>query len=174
MPQPQIFLIGSMGSGKSYTAQQWAALSGFQYVDLDDLVEQLAGKSIPNIFAQDGEAAFRVLEKNALVSLPDIPLIIACGGGTPCFFDNISWMKTRGLVIYLKAEVDILCQRLKADTTGRPLLQAGDLRSKIQTLLHQRQDCYQQAHFVFQQQSTTDTVAEKLHAYFKLELRLAQ
>ena len=93
----KIFLIGFMGCGKTYWGKKWAEISELEFYDVDDLVEAMQGKSAAEIFAEDGEDYFRELETLALKSLSTKNnFIAACGGGTPCFNDNITWMNQNG------------------------------------------------------------------------------
>ena len=118
-----LFLIGFMGSGKSYWGRRLADAWQMPFVDLDERIVAEQGKSIPEIFQEQGEAAFREMERAALHALAQFPpAIVATGGGTPCFFDNMDWMNSRGLTIYLKASPALLAARLLPEKKRRPLL----------------------------------------------------
>jgi shikimate kinase len=93
-----IFLIGYSGVGKTYWGKLWSELSGLTFYDLDDMVEEQNEKTISEIFASDGEEHFRNLETAALRTFVNSKnVIVATGGGTPCFNNNISWMNKNGL-----------------------------------------------------------------------------
>ena len=118
-----------MGSGKSKTAEALSKLLKYQSFDLDVLISQQVGKSISTIFAESGEDYFRLLEKEALHKTAEVSSsVIATGGGTPCFFDNMDWMNQHGITIYLQANAGLLFHRLSASKQGRPLIEnLGDI-----------------------------------------------
>ena len=119
----RIFLIGFMGSGKNYWGKLWSEKAGFAFADIDELIEQEQGKSIGEIFAEDGEEHFRNLETIALRSLSNKKnIIIASGGGTPCFNDNISWMNENGTSVYLQSSPENILKRLVNEKEKRPLI----------------------------------------------------
>lgn len=139
-----------MGSGKSYWGAKLAAHSGLPLVDLDRLIEAEEQKTVAELFAERGEADFRALEQqhlHALVELP--PAIISLGGGTPCFFDNMSWINEHGHSIYLKVPLDILLERLRRKPTRRPLLAQlpqEEWPAFLEKMLEKRVSFYTQAH----------------------------
>jgi|GEM_PF-5325340 len=121
----KIVLLGYMGSGKSAIGKSLAELSSLPYIDLDDFMVESENMSIDQIFSQKGEIYFRKKEHHYLLELLNIPgqKIIALGGGTPCYHDNISLLKTEGIVsIYLKTSIETLANRLKSETEKRPIL----------------------------------------------------
>jgi shikimate kinase len=119
----RVFLIGFMGSGKTYWGKKWAASSNLRFFDIDDKVEREQEKTIAEIFAEDGEDHFRNLETNALRSFANQQnVIVATGGGTPCFNDNITWMNGNGSCIYLHSSPEKIFQRLTSETEKRPLI----------------------------------------------------
>src|SRR2546423_9885228 len=112
-PGACFFLIGFMGSGKTYWGKKWAEKSGIDYFDVDEIVEQEQGKTIAQIFEQDGEDKFRELETIALRSFAGKKnMIIATGGGTPCFNNNINWMNENGTSVYLQSAPENILKRL--------------------------------------------------------------
>jgi len=123
-PTP-IFLIGFMGSGKTTWGRKLANATERAFIDLDDEIVNEAGMPIPDYFAEHGEAAFRTLESQVLKNLPlEQPAVVATGGGTPCYFDNMAWMNKRGKTIYLYLPPKALWSRLmQTDIAARPALQ---------------------------------------------------
>lgn len=144
-----IFLIGFMGCGKSYWGMRLAAELQCPFLDLDVFISEKAGLSIPAIFDQLGESGFRQLEQEALHHVSqNSPSVIATGGGTPCFFDNIDWMNQHGMSIYLQVSAHTLAHRLQDETASRPLLdgiQTIDFQNFIENKLSERATYYAQA-----------------------------
>ncbi len=118
-----IFLIGYMGCGKSTLGRNVAAITGMQFIDLDTYIESRYHASVTALFADKGEAGFRDIELRMLREVGEFEdVIVACGGGTPCFFDNMDYMNERGTTVLLDASVDRLFSRLKRGRHKRPLL----------------------------------------------------
>lgn len=117
-----IFLLGFMGSGKTYWGGQWARQTGLDFKDLDREIEQKLQLSIAEIFETRGEDFFREIESATLREMPLGAGIISCGGGTPCFNGNIDWMNETGTSIYLKASPAYLFNNISAEPFVRPLL----------------------------------------------------
>jgi shikimate kinase len=139
-----IYLIGMMGSGKTTVGQLLAEQLGYRFFDSDVLIERVAGKTINEIFAQDGEENFRDLESKILGELSAYARsVIATGGGIVLRSKNWCFLRD-GLIIWLDAPIDLLLKRLAEDDT-RPLLKETDLASKLQLLLDQRRKLYTQA-----------------------------
>ncbi len=133
-----------MGSGKTTIAQILAPQLEYRYFDTDRLIEQVAGQSIPEIFAESGEAAFRELETKVLSELCAYThLVVATGGGIILNRQNWSYLQ-HGVVVWLDVPVEQLYQRLEGDNT-RPLLRDPDPMGKLRSLLDQRQSLYKQA-----------------------------
>lgn len=139
-----IILVGYMGSGKSTVGRKAAKAVDYTFLDTDFLIEKEEGMVISKLFEEKGEAYFREKETETIRKLLGEPKgnIIATGGGLPMKEGNAGLLKELGTVIYLKAETDTLLQRLSGDTT-RPLLQNGDLREKIETMLAIRGPVYE-------------------------------
>jgi shikimate kinase len=147
----RIYLIGYMGSGKSHLGWKLATHLGVQFVDMDNYIEERNCKTIPQIFAEEGEAEFRKKERKALVELSEFNnIVIATGGGAPCFFDNIDLMNESGKTIYLNIDPTILAERLMTSKTERPLI-AGKSREQlvafIDETLKKRDEFYSRAKF---------------------------
>lgn len=145
----RIYLIGYMGSGKSSVGKKLAHRMNYAFLDLDEYLENDQKKSVSELFAEKGEAAFRMLERMALhhtFSLENC--IISTGGGTPVYFDNIDLMKKHGLCIYLKASIDVVLNRLQHHLDTRPLLaklSKEELAEFIQNQLIERSPFYEKA-----------------------------
>lgn len=154
-----IYLTGFMGSGKSHTGHRLAELLGLPFLDLDAAIEAGAGKTISEIFAADGQDAFRALETATLHQTAKLPVaVVSTGGGTPCFKDNMEWMNHRGLTVFLDPPVSVLVERLKNDRAHRPLLRAAEqLEAFITQKLASRRHHYEKAQI---QLTITDPNAE--------------
>ena len=139
-----IILIGYMGSGKSTVGRKAAKAVEYTFLDTDDLIEKEEGMTISKLFEEKGDPYFREKETETIRRLMGEPNgnIIATGGGLPMKEGNAELLKELGTVIYLKAETDTLLKRLSGDTT-RPLLQNGELRNKIETMLAVRGPVYE-------------------------------
>ena len=147
-----IFLLGFMGSGKSYWANIWSKKYHWYVVDLDEQIQQYFGMDIPDIFEKLGEAKFREIESKLLKKINvNTQQIVSCGGGVPVFFDNMDWMLEHGTTIYLKASPQFLMEKLLNETSKRPLLKdknPKELLSFIETKLEERESVYERANYV--------------------------
>lgn len=120
----KIFLIGFMGCGKSTLGRKLALKMGYELVDLDHKLEEHTGCTIATFFATHGEDAFRTMESETLKALAyPKNSIIATGGGSPCYFDNMDWMNANGLTIYIDMSAAALASRLEKGIAKRPLLE---------------------------------------------------
>lgn len=139
-----IILIGYMGCGKSTIGRNLAKISGCKFLDMDRAIEEKAGKSIMQIFEQDGEAAFRDMETAYLQELltAEKGKIISTGGGIPVREENRRLLKQLGTVIYLKVRPETVYERIKGDKT-RPLLQCDNPLVRIQEMLKIREPLYE-------------------------------
>ncbi|PWT75834.1 MAG: shikimate kinase [Bacteroidetes bacterium] len=154
----KIFLIGFMGSGKTHWGRQLAEKLHLSFFDLDTVITDREKKSISEIFSEKGEEHFRYLEKEVLEELVNglDEFIISTGGGTPCFFNNIEFMKKNGRVIWLNTSVEILNQRLVRERTSRPLIRnigEAELRAYIIRKLGERKMYYEQADVMVNEES---------------------
>lgn len=150
-----------MGSGKSTVGKGLAKALNLSFIDMDDYIEERNFKSIPQIFAEDGEATFRKLEQKALEELSVFNnVVIATGGGAPCFFDNIDVIKRTGKSIYLKGSPRIIADRLRHSKIERPLIKGKteeELVAFIDETLHKREEWYNQADIVLEFDHDLDT-----------------
>ena len=159
MEEHTIFLIGMMGSGKSTIGARLAELLALPFVDTDAAIEKAEGRSVQQIFEQEGEGYFREKEQQFLQQLPQQAGVVACGGGLPCFFNNMELLTAKGTVIYLEALPGLLYDRIKGDKQ-RPKLQ--DFAAFVQ-LLTAREVSYNKAHFKIDvKQSVELIIAEVL------------
>ena len=140
-----IYLIGPMGSGKSTVGRALAQRMGYEFVDADDFLVDRIGKSIPDIFAEEGESKFRDYEAECLGELAGKSnIVVATGGGVVLRPANRALMKNAGAVIYIYADIDILLSRTAGDT-GRPLLQTEDRRGRLTQIFEERKPLYREA-----------------------------
>lgn len=138
--------------GKTTIGRPLAKDLGLQFYDLDWYIEDRFRKKIPQIFAEEGEAYFRDLEQRMLHEVANFEnIVLACGGGTPCFFDNMDYMNQVGTTVYLKASPTTICQHLKMSKGQRPLL-ANKSEQEVADFVHeqlmQRVPYYEKAHHI--------------------------
>lgn len=145
----RIILIGYMGAGKTTVGKALAADLGVIFYDLDWFITTRYRRSVPEIFAERGEEGFRELEHRMLHEAAEFEnIVLSCGGGTPCFFDNMKYMNSLAETIYLKATPDVLAMHLRMGKGKRPLLEGKspeDLEAYIQEMLLKREPYYTQA-----------------------------
>ena len=149
MKTERILLIGFMGVGKSTLGNMLSSELQLPFVDLDVEIERSAGRTISEIFAREGEDYFRRLEQSTLkqVIASFAKVVVATGGGLPCYDDNLAYMQKHGTTIYLAAPAKALAERLKARISKRPILASkGDnLLQHISDLLTTREEFYRRA-----------------------------
>lgn len=145
----KIFLIGYMGCGKSTIGRKLSQQLGVPFIDLDKYIEQKYFKTIPQIFEEEGEPAFRKKEQAALKEVAEFEdAIIATGGGAPCFFDNMEVMNENGLCVFLDVDSTELAGRLIHSKTERPLVKGKspeDLVGFINSMMEKRRPFYEKA-----------------------------
>lgn len=148
----RVILIGYMGAGKTTIGKQLAKELGVTFYDLDWYIETRMRKKVPEIFAERGEEGFRTIERNMLHEVAEFEnVVISCGGGTPCFFDNMEYLNRQGTVVYLKCTPDVLFKHLKMGKGVRPLLVGKndeELLAFITEQLAKREEYYLQANNV--------------------------
>ena len=146
----RIILIGYMGSGKTTVGKALSKETGMMFYDLDWYIESRMRKTVSQIFAEKGEEGFRKIEYNMLHEVAEFEdVIINCGGGTPCFFDNMDYLNQQGDVIYLKATPETLYKHLLMAKVERPLLKdktPEELIAYITEHLKEREPFYEKAH----------------------------
>ena len=158
-----IALVGFMGTGKTAVAQRVAAKLNMRYVDLDDVIEEREGRPIKEIFANEGEAHFRKVEKDVTRDISrDKGIVIATGGGVVLDDENMQNLKENGVVICLTASPAVILQRT-AHNKQRPLLNVDDPEAKIKELLASRAPFYHKADYAIDTSPfTLDEVVERV------------
>lgn len=171
----RILLIGFMAAGKTTLGKALARDLGLQFIDLDHYIENRYHSTISQLFAERGEEGFREIERKMLHEVTEFEdVIIATGGGTPCFYDNMEYMNSMGVTVFLQASVDVIFTRLTIARVQRPLVKgksADELRQYITAMLEQRSPYYTLAHHTFCANHLEDTsqVSESVQR-FKTEL----
>ncbi|HZY37603.1 MAG TPA: shikimate kinase [Mucilaginibacter sp.] len=164
-----IFLIGFMGCGKTTLGRKLASRLGCMFMDLDHIFEAQEGMTIAEYFSKYGEAAFRKRESEVLKThkYPE-RAIIATGGGLPCFFDNMDWMKARGKTVYVKLPPKTLADRLQNEKDERPLLRERHGEELVQFIaekLAEREPFYSKANIIANGLSLTAENVEGLLSF---------
>jgi len=163
----KIYLLGFMGSGKTSIGKRVANQLKYNFLDLDEYLENKNKKTIPDIFKEEGEDKFRELEKEALhdtFKMDDV--VIAAGGGTPCFFDNINQINDHGISFYLKRKAEFFVEKLLASKTERPLVKGKtkkELMDYVTQTLEYRNQFYELATKVYKvKDRDKDEMAERI------------
>jgi shikimate kinase len=128
----RVYIIGFMGSGKTTAGRKLAASLDWSFIDLDKQIEDQTGKRIAEIFQQNGEDYFRIVESEVLKSLKlNKNTIVSTGGGTSCYSDNMEYMLSSGLTLYLRMTPAQLCSRLADSSFERPLIKGLNQRELL-------------------------------------------
>lgn len=147
----RIILLGYMGAGKTTIGKVLAQKLSLEFFDLDWYIEDRFRMKIPQIFAEKGEEGFREIERKMLHEVAEFEnVVISCGGGTPCFFDNMEYMNRQAKTIYLKATPEVLMRHLQMGKSQRPLIQGKspeELKVFIKDSLEKREPFYSQAKY---------------------------
>ena len=156
----RIYLVGYMGCGKSTIGRKVADLLRINFVDLDKYIEERYFKSVPDIFAEEGESGFREKERISLLEVSQFEnVVVGTGGGTPCFFDNMELMNDNGITVYIAPDTDVLATRLIKSRTERPLI-AGkswdELISFINDALVKRAPFYEKSKIIIHGENNLD------------------
>lgn len=164
----RIYLIGFMGCGKSHWGQLLSEKLKIPFFDLDEKIIEKEGKSINEIFGSEGEERFRLLEKEVLYMLTESheSFVMATGGGTPCYFKNIDYMKKNGTTIWINSAIESLYNRLLKEKDKRPLLRNltdEQLKSYIIKKAGDRRIYYQQASIIVNEnEEELDKIVNKI------------
>ncbi len=166
----RIFLIGYMGSGKTTIGKIVAERLGMDFVDTDGYIENKLGKTVASIFSEFGEDNFRKIERESLLEVAKVDnVIIATGGGAPCFFDNMEKMNALGTTIYINLTPSELAERLgTTNLKERPILvnlENEELEDFIASALAKREVFYNQAQFKVS--GSDEEIAEKVVLYIQ-------
>lgn len=155
-----IFIIGYMASGKTTFGRALARKLGVEFIDLDFYIEQRFRKSVSELFAERGEEGFRKIELAMLREAGEFEnCIISCGGGTPCFFDNMDYMLSRGTTVWLEATPERITERILANQGKRPLMEGKspeEVMTAVKAGLESRQPHYSRAAVRFSGQNLED------------------
>jgi shikimate kinase len=162
----KLFLIGMMGSGKTYWAEKLKKKLKIPAYDLDALIEMMEEKTVAEIFEEDGEEYFRKAEAKMLRLFAEKKqFILSCGGGTPCYNENMKWMNKQGTTIWLDEPVQTLSERLLKEKNHRPLIKNLDnsaLKDFLTGKLKEREPFYSQATIRLNETNLTESVFEKI------------
>ena len=157
MKPGHIVLIGLPGTGKSTAGRSAAAQLGVAFVDLDERIAFEAGRTVPEILEDAGEASFRALERDAMgKALTEPPQVIATGGGWAAQPGNMEAVAGRGIVVYLKVSPAVAARRV-GDPTDRPILAGGPIIDRLTELLGRREKYYKRADHTIDTDTLTDT-----------------
>lgn len=163
----KIFLIGFMGCGKTYWGQRLSEKLSIPFFDLDEKITEHEGRSISEIFQKEGEEYFRLLEKDVLHLLTESheTFVMACGGGTPCYYNNIDYLKKKGIVVWINCSTECLHKRLIQERDKRPLISnisPADLKSYIIKKYSSRKIFYQQATVILPEEINIDVLVNSI------------
>lgn len=150
-----VFIIGYMASGKTTFGKVLASKLNIPFIDLDEYIEEKTGNTISGIFAEKGEEEFRKIERDLLKQAcgENDKCILACGGGTPCHFDNMEFLNQNGVTVFLETSTPVLISRLQAENQKRPIvagLSDSEIQQKVLSQLCERLPFYLQAKLKWQ------------------------
>jgi shikimate kinase len=162
----KLFLIGMMGSGKTYWAEKLKKKLKIPAYDLDALVEMMEEKTVAEIFEEDGEEYFRKAEAKMLRLFAEKKqFILSCGGGTACYNDNMKWMNIHGITIWLDETAETLAERLSKEKSHRPLIKHLDdnaLKDFLNKKLKEREVFYSQATYRLSEENLNEKAFSKI------------
>ena len=165
----RIILIGYMGAGKTTVGRELAKELGLMFYDLDWYITSRMRRTVAQIFEEHGEDGFRQIERNMLHEVAEFEnIVLSCGGGTPCFFDNMDYMNQKGETVYLKATPEVLYAHLKMGKGVRPLLlnkTPEQVEAFVKTQLKEREPFYTKAKHTFDVSLLDNN--EKIHVSVK-------
>lgn len=152
-----------MGSGKSHWGKIWAEINQLSFIDLDEIIEKREGKAIADIFETQGEEYFRKAEAAVLRSCAEFQnCLVACGGGTPCFHENMQWINNHGRSVYMEASAAEILERVFAEKEKRPLIKN---LSREAMLLFIRQKLAERTPFYNQANLTINSGLLNMHSF---------
>lgn len=168
-----VFIVGYMASGKTTFGRALARKLGREFIDLDFAIEQRFRKSIGRMFAEEGEQVFRRRETSMLREVGEFEnVVVACGGGTPCFAGNMDYMNARGLTVRLDAGPDRIMERLMLNSAKRPLMAGKDsdeMRREVERGLELRAPFYDRAAITIcgERLENREQIQETIEAFLK-------
>jgi shikimate kinase len=157
----KIFLVGLLGSGKSFLGRALASEAALPFIDLDEAIEKAEGRTVPEIFSKEGEEYFREIEARVLRTQSKQPqFVMATGGGAPCFHGNMQFMNETGVTVFIDTPVSSIVQRMdKTQKAQRPLLASTpdeQLEALLNSMLSKRITFYSQAKLILNHQSVPE------------------
>lgn len=156
----RIYLVGYMGCGKSTIGRKVAEILGISFVDLDKYIEERYFKTVPAIFAEEGEERFREKERISLLEVSQFEnIVVGTGGGAPCFFENMDLMNNNGVTVYIAPDTNVLAARLLKSKTERPLIvgkSPEELISFINNALLKRAPFYEKSKIIIRGENNLD------------------
>jgi len=172
-PRSTVVLIGLMGSGKTSIGRRLAARLGIQFIDADTEIEAAAGSSIHDIFELHGEQAFRDGERRVIARLLDGPVqVLATGGGAFMTDETRARISQSAVSVWLRASLDTLVKRVERSRTRRPLLEAGDPREILSSLVEERYPVYGEADIIVEtgegpHEPVVETIVQELRTFWQ-------
>ena len=174
----KIFLIGFMGSGKTHWGRIWAQTNALDFYDLDEMIEKKENRSITEIFEELGENYFREKESTILRTFSEKDnFLLSCGGGAPCFYDNMQWMNDTGITIFLSLSAQDVFNRISEEKDKRPLLKnlnPAEVLFYIEQKFKEREPFYGQAKFILPVNKLDENSLTKLKTVLKPARKPAQ
>jgi shikimate kinase len=165
-----IFMLGMPSSGKSTLGRQLAKELNYEFIDLDKKIEVSEGKKISEIFSLEGEEYFRKVESEQLKKIDkNTKAVIATGGGTPCFHDNMKYIKENGISVFLDVSPEKLEERMRASKRNyRPLhnLESENLLDKLNNTYNEREQFFKMADIVIEGDTDANTILWIIDAHF--------
>lgn len=165
-------MVGLPGAGKSHSGRLLATNLGWDFCDLDRMIEQDMEKTIGELFEDHGEEVFRKLEQDFLHKTETMKrTVVSCGGGTPIWGDNMEWMQAHGLTIYLNPPIEKIVPRIMQNPKRRPLfrgLKEGQLRKKLSEFLEKRGEFYSKARIVWNKDEPNEKMYHAVNQLLKL------
>lgn len=153
----KVYIIGMPGTGKTHFGRTLAQSLKMQFFDLDEMIEKREGVYIRQLVQEKGEQYFRETEHDVLMSTANFNnCVIACGGGTPLHYNNMEWMKSRGIVVWLNTDLNVIALRIAHNITRRPMflgLNEVELNQKLRNLYEKRRKVYVKADVSVEQNS---------------------
>jgi len=166
----KVYLVGLPASGKTTIGKWLAQKMNWEFLDLDECIEAEAKMSVAEYFTQFGEEAFRVLEHELLRQTESKEkIIVACGGGTAAYLDNMKWMQERGVTVFLNIDLGIIQTRIYTNPNQRPHFEGKnilEIREKLQIMLKNRGDFYYKSKIIWNKSTPNDFLHKAVNQFF--------